>query len=123
MAWDAEAVAEEIVERDFQLHAGFGQPQHDVAGVAAFVADGSAGDFSFRDEGADVVFGRVGVEGDLWAFEQPVELTPASTQGAFGLLPPLVAGSFASVDLSMPDGLTGGRGGKPLSRASSSFTA
>ena len=51
--WDAEAGADEFVERQFQLHAGFGKPQHDVARVAALVADGPAGDFSFRDEGAD----------------------------------------------------------------------
>jgi len=58
-SWDAEAGADEFVERQFQLHAGFGKPQHDVARVAALVADGPAGDFSFRDEGADVVFGSV----------------------------------------------------------------
>ncbi len=47
--------------------------QHDVARVAARVADGPAGDFSFRDEGADVVFGRVGVDRDLQAFENAQE--------------------------------------------------
>jgi hypothetical protein len=31
-AWDAEAVADEVVERQFQFHAGFGEAQHDVAG-------------------------------------------------------------------------------------------
>ena len=59
-AWDAEAGTDEVVERQFQFHAGFGQPQHDVARVAPLVADGSAGDFSFGDEGADVVFRGVG---------------------------------------------------------------
>ena len=48
----------------------FGQPQHDVARVAAFVADGSARDFSFRDEGADVVFRGVGVERDFRPFRR-----------------------------------------------------
>jgi len=33
-SWDAEAGADEFVERQFQLHAGFGKPQHDVARVA-----------------------------------------------------------------------------------------
>jgi len=71
--WDAEAGADEFVERQFQLHAGFGKPQHDVARVAALVADGPAGDFSFRDEGADVVFGSVGVDRYLRAFENAQE--------------------------------------------------
>ena len=38
------------------------EAQHDISGVAASVADGSTGDFPFSDEGADVVFGSVGVE-------------------------------------------------------------
>ena len=46
-AWNAEAVANEVVERQFQFHAGFGQSQHDVASVAAFFTDGSAGAFFF----------------------------------------------------------------------------
>jgi hypothetical protein len=49
-----------MVEGHFELHAGLGEADHDIAGVAAFVADGSAGDFSFGDEGADVVFRGVG---------------------------------------------------------------
>ena len=65
--------AHEFVERQFQLHAGFGQPQHDVACVATLVADGPAGDFSFRDEGADVVFGSVGVDRNFRAFENAQE--------------------------------------------------
>src|ERR1019366_7013943 len=105
--WDAEAGADEFVERQFQLHAGFGKPQHGVARVATLVADGPAGDFSFRDEGADVVFGGVGVDRNFRAFENA---QPAS-------------GPLACVDLSMPEGLIGGRGGKCFSRASSSFTA
>ena len=76
--WDAEAGADEFVERQFQLHAGFGKPQHDVARIAALVADGPAGDFSFRDEGADVVFGRVGVDRYLRAFETGESLCTSS---------------------------------------------
>ena len=58
-SFDAEAVADEFVERQFQFHTGFGEAQHDVAGVAAAVADGFARDFPFRGEGANVVFGSV----------------------------------------------------------------
>ena len=54
-SFDAEAVADEFVKRQFQFHTGFGEAQHDAAGVAAFFADGSAGDFSFRYEGANAV--------------------------------------------------------------------
>ena len=72
-AWDAEAVADEVVERQFQFHAGFGQPQHGVARVAAFFADSSTGNFSFGDEGADVVFGSVGVDRNFRAFENAQE--------------------------------------------------
>jgi hypothetical protein len=78
-AWDAEAVADEVVERQFQFHAGFGQPQHDVTRVAAFFADSSTGNFSFGDEGADVVFGSVGVDRNFRAFENTKSPTPAST--------------------------------------------
>ena len=37
------------------------------------IADGSAGDFSFRYEGADVVFGSVGVDRDFRAVENAQE--------------------------------------------------
>ena len=53
-----EAGAEIVEERDFEFFAGLGEAEHGVAGLAAFVADGSAGDFAFGDEGADVVFLR-----------------------------------------------------------------
>ncbi len=45
------------------------EAQHDVTGVAAAVANSSTGDFPFGDEGTDVVFGTVGVEGNF----RPVE--------------------------------------------------
>ena len=79
-SFDAEAVADEFVERQFQFHTSFGEAQHDVAGVAAFFADGSAGDFSFRYEGADVVFGSVGVDRNLRAFENAQESNLVSKQ-------------------------------------------
>jgi len=66
---DSEARSDEVVEGDFELHAGFGEAKHDVTCVAASVADGSAGDFSFGDEGTDVVFRRVGVEWNFRPFE------------------------------------------------------
>ncbi len=68
-SWDTESRADVIIEGQFEFHAGLGEAEHDVAGVAALVADGSAGDFSFGDEGADVVLARVGVERDFRAVE------------------------------------------------------
>ena len=65
-SWDTKSRADVIIEGQFEFHAGLGEAEHDVAGVAAFVADGSAGDFSFGDEGADIVFARVGVERNFW---------------------------------------------------------
>ena len=59
----AEARAQEFVEGQVKFPACFCQAEHDVTGIAAFFADGSAGNFSFGDAGADVVFGSVGVEG------------------------------------------------------------
>ena len=57
---DSQARADVMVEGHFELHAGVGEAEHDIAGVAAPVGDGSARDFSLRDEGADVVFRGVG---------------------------------------------------------------
>src|SRR5271166_3565733 len=48
-AWDLQSGAEVIEERDFELGAGLGEAEHDVAGDASSFADGSAGDFSFGD--------------------------------------------------------------------------
>ena len=67
--WDLEARAEVIEERDLEFGAGLGEAEHDVAGDASSFADRSAGDFSFGDDGADVVFGCVGVEGNLRPLE------------------------------------------------------
>ena len=58
-----------VEEADFQLLAGLGEAEHDVARVAAIVADGSAGDFPFDHEGANVIFRRVGMERDFGAVE------------------------------------------------------
>ncbi|HMA72709.1 MAG TPA: hypothetical protein VKP67_14665, partial [Xanthobacteraceae bacterium] len=62
--WDlgsgyGEASAQKVIERQVELHASFCQSEHDVARITTFEADGSAGDFPFGDEGADVVFGSV----------------------------------------------------------------
>ena len=66
---DAEAGAEIVEEGDFELLAGLGEAEHDVAGLTPLIADGPAGDFSFGDEAADVVFRGVGMERDFGAFE------------------------------------------------------
>jgi hypothetical protein len=42
-AWDSQSVADDVVERQFQFHAGFGQTEHDVADAAALAAYGCAG--------------------------------------------------------------------------------
>jgi hypothetical protein len=70
---NVEAGAEVVEEQDFEL-AGLREAEHDVAGLAAAFADGSAGDFAFGGEGADVVFGGVGVERDI----RPVEHAPST---------------------------------------------
>ena len=62
---NAESVAEIDEEGDAELHAGLHQAEQDIARVAAGFADGPAGDLALGDEGADVVFGAVGVERDL----------------------------------------------------------
>ncbi len=61
--------ADRVEERDFEFFAGPGEAEHGVAGLAAFFADGSAGDFALGDEGADVVFGSVRIERNV----RPVE--------------------------------------------------
>jgi len=62
-----------VEERDFELGAGLGEAEHDVAGEASPFADGSAGDLSLGDDGADVVFGGVGVEGNFGPLEHAQE--------------------------------------------------
>ena len=59
------AVAEIVEEGDFEFDADPGEAEHDVASLSALFADGSAGDFALGDEGADIVFRGVGVEGDF----------------------------------------------------------
>ena len=70
---DPETRAEVVEERDFELGAGLGEAEHDVAGCASLFADRSARDISFCDDGAKVVFGTIGVEGNLGPLEQRAE--------------------------------------------------
>jgi hypothetical protein len=73
-AGDAETVAEVVEEGILSFHAGLGEAEHDLAGLAALFTDGSARDFALGDEGADVVFRGVGVERDLRSFEHAQKL-------------------------------------------------
>ena len=73
-AWNGEASAEIVEEGDFELPAGLGEPEHDVAGVAASVAEGPAGDFALGDEDADVVFRGVGVQRNMGMVEDAQEI-------------------------------------------------
>src|SRR5271157_2170218 len=92
-AGNAEAGAEIVEERNFQFHAGLGESEHHVARLSAFFADRSAGDFALGDEGADVVFGGVGVEGDFGSFEHAQELFLAPEQAFQQMIEGGVAGS------------------------------
>jgi hypothetical protein len=49
-ALDAETVSEVVEEGDFEFHAGLGEAEHDVSGLAALFADGSAGDLALGDK-------------------------------------------------------------------------
>src|SRR5208282_4707940 len=77
---ESEAVAEIVEEGDAEFRACLGEAEHDVASAAAFVGHGSAGDFALGDEGADVVFGGVGVEGDFRPLEHAQEFALAREQ-------------------------------------------
>ena len=54
-AWDGEAVAEVIPERDFELGAGFGEAEESVAAVTTDVAASAGADLSPRHLAADVI--------------------------------------------------------------------
>ena len=69
-----EPAARAIQPPRLEFPAGLGEAKHDVAGVAAFVADGSAGDFALGDEDADVVFRGVGVQRNMGMVEDAQEL-------------------------------------------------
>lgn len=56
-----------IEEGDFEFVAGLGEAEHNVAGLADLFADCAAGDFALSDEGVDVVFPAIGLEGDVRA--------------------------------------------------------
>lgn len=56
-------------EGDAELLAGLHQPEHDVAGNATVDAYGAAGDLAPSDEGTNIVFRRVGVQGNIRVLE------------------------------------------------------
>src|SRR5260370_2004489 len=96
--WDvgagkAEAGAEVVEEGDFEFHAGLGEAEHGVAGLAAFFADGPTGDFALGDEGSDVVFGSVGVEGDFRPLEHARKFVLAREQAFQQTVERRIAGS------------------------------
>ena len=74
------------------------EAEHDVAGVAPFVADGSAGDFSFGDEDADVVFQPLVLSGNLRALEHAQELPAVGEEALEKSVERGVAGSGAVED-------------------------
>src|SRR5208283_3504362 len=92
-AGNAEAGAEIVEEGNFQFLAGLGEAEHHVAGLSAFFADRSAGDFALGDEGSDVVFGGVGVEGDFGSIEHAQEFLLAPEQAFQQTIEGGVAGS------------------------------
>jgi hypothetical protein len=63
-----------------KLDAGLHQAEQDVTGLLACLTDGSAGDLALGDEGADVVFGAVGVEWNLGTIENAQEFMLAAMQ-------------------------------------------
>ena len=97
-SWDGEAVAEIVEERDFELLAGLGEAKHDVAGVAAFVADSPSGDFALGDEDADVVFRGVRVERDMGMVEDAQEIVLKAKEAPEQAVESGVAGSGAVED-------------------------
>ena len=92
-AWNAEAGAEIVEEGDFEFHAGLAEAEHDVTGLAALFADGSARDFALGDEGADVVFRGVGVERDFRPFEHAQKFVFAPEQALQQTVERGIAGS------------------------------
>jgi len=76
-AWDAEAISEEAVIGYAEFTAGLEQAEDSVASGLTDLADGSSGDFSLGDDGADVVFRSIGVKRDFRACRGRAE-DPAS---------------------------------------------
>lgn len=72
--WHAEAIAEELEERDVQFLAGFHTCEQGIAGLTAGFGPGAAGDLAFGDMAADVVFRAVGVQRDFRAVEHQQQL-------------------------------------------------
>ncbi len=108
--------AEIVEERDAEFRACLGEAEHDVASAAACVGHDSAGDFALGDEGADVVFGGVGVEGDFRPLEHAQEFALSGEQAFEDAVERGVAGSSLedAVEAGAQFGGSGrARGGAP----------
>jgi len=68
-ACDGQSCAKIVPERDAQLVAGFEQRQECIAAILPGIAASSSAYLALRDESANVVFGAIGVERDLWTIE------------------------------------------------------
>lgn len=68
-ACGCQSVAKIVPEGDAQLVAGLEQRQECISAIPPSLAAGAATHLALRDEGADVVFGAVGVERDFWTIE------------------------------------------------------
>src|SRR3954462_8667432 len=73
-AWNADPVAEIVPEGDAELLAGLGKAEEGIPAVAAKIALGAAADLALGHLAADVVFGAVGVQRDLWMVEHHQQL-------------------------------------------------
>lgn len=96
---DAEPVAEIMPERKPQLFAGLQQTEHRVAGHATIAAHGAAGDLSFGDEAAQIVFRGIGVKGNIRSYQhfEQLALAPLQTHQEFVEL--AIAGADPKVPL------------------------
>ena len=95
---DSEASADIFEEGHFELHAGFGETEHGVSGVATFVADGSSGDFSLCDEGADIAFRGVGMERNVGPLKDAQQVILVAVKAFEQAVERRIAGSAAVKD-------------------------
>ena len=71
---ESEPCAEIVPESDALLDASFVEAEEGVSAVASGIAAGSPADLAFGDLAADVVFGAIGVQGDLGPVENLQQL-------------------------------------------------
>ncbi len=90
---EAKPVSQIMVEREPELLAGLHQTEHDVSRDPAVAAHRAAGDFSFRDEGPQVIFRCVGVQRDAGMLEHLQQLVLPSMQPLKQLVECLITGA------------------------------